>query len=474
MNEAGNHDRLLRVARVAGGMVGAGMVLVASVSAVRSGIGRLEQMLFVLGIGMLAVAWLGHHAPRLYRGAAVTLLNTMVLLVFLELGAAFALTAIDRYGQSAARLRAVKRLPPQPNTTDVPADERSPYFNDKPWAKRLWVEEREADAISRYHPYELWRSAPYQGEQINILADGHRRTPGVQCVPGAFTVYILGGSTMWGYGVPDWGTIAAYVQGAASARIGGPVCVVNFGALGFTSTQSLIALQRRLQCGHVPDLAIFYDGVNDLNYAHRYREAGIHDNADQFAERLDTGWRPRGRGMEMFYLYRLLRLLNPRPEAPARFPAGQTDIPASLDDNIVAVYLNNYRMVGALAATYGFDYAFFWQPHLLTERKPLAPAEVRIKSSIRDYGRWLDGVSDSIPPLERLYLDVYRQVRGGGEPRPAVRHRRCVRRSASGALHGLAPPGPRSEPTGRRADGGASGCASPGCLVAGPSNVHCA
>lgn len=71
-------------------------------------------------------------------------------------------------------------------------------------------------------------------------------------------VYFFGGSTMWGYRVPEQETIPS--RFAADAKVHS----VNHGEIGYTAHQSLVLLLQLLQEGHRPSLVVFYDGVNDV------------------------------------------------------------------------------------------------------------------------------------------------------------------------------------------------------------------
>jgi len=115
------------------------------------------------------------------------------------------------------------------------------YYAAQPWGDALWAE---YDALDyEYAPYVLWRHAPAEGEAITVGPDGRRAVPGAEAVadPEAPRLWALGGSTMWGYGSPDDGTIPARLQ----ARLRGadpPVRVESLGEDGWVSTQGVIAL----------------------------------------------------------------------------------------------------------------------------------------------------------------------------------------------------------------------------------------
>ena len=85
---------------------------------------------------------------------------------------------------------------------------------------------------------------------------------------------MFGGSTMWGVGARDEGTIPSLLARDLTDRgINGRV--KNFGEIGYVSSQQVIALMRELENGVRPEIVIFYDGINDTTSAVLERAAGI-------------------------------------------------------------------------------------------------------------------------------------------------------------------------------------------------------
>jgi hypothetical protein len=101
-----------------------------------------------------------------------------------------------------------------------------------------------------------------------------RRTVNVS-QEGAKKASFFGGSTMWGVGANDAGTIPS--QFAALTK----VHAENFAESGYIAHQSLVLLLQLLQAGHRPDLVVFLDGVNEVQ------------------AKCNT-WRPPGRTSESF------------------------------------------------------------------------------------------------------------------------------------------------------------------------------
>jgi hypothetical protein len=102
-----------------------------------------------------------------------------------------------------------------------------------------------------------WRRKPFSGETINVEGPYRQRRTINKGTDGSKKAYFFGGSTMWGTGANDEGTIPS--QFAALTGMHSD----NFGEAGYTAHQSLMLMIQLLQDGHRPHLVIFYDGVNE-------------------------------------------------------------------------------------------------------------------------------------------------------------------------------------------------------------------
>jgi hypothetical protein len=192
---------------------------------------------------------------------------------------------------------------------------------------------------------------------------------------------------MLGWGSPDWGTIPAYLQAGLEDLVGKPVCVLNLAEDGFVSSQSLIALTRELQSGNVPDMVIFYDGVNEVIAAYESGEPNVHVTLAKIARRFEKPENPLLEWIKGSRLYSLIGILAGQLADPGqesglsmfRFQAAATDR-SHLADAVADIYLGNYRIVDALAQEYGFEFSFFVQPHLAVSEKELTEEEQDLKS----------------------------------------------------------------------------------------------
>ncbi len=135
------------------------------------------------------------------------------------------------------------------------------YDNNREFMKVYFKEDGQFN--SSYEPYIAWTSQPFQGKTITIDNNGDRLHENVLVDKSNKSVYFFGGSTMWGLGASDNSTIPALFNSISGMPS------YNKGERGFNSRQSLARLVNILARGEEIDIAIFYDGVNDVNYSCR-------------------------------------------------------------------------------------------------------------------------------------------------------------------------------------------------------------
>jgi hypothetical protein len=261
----------------------------------------------------------------------------------------------------------------------------SSIYTGKAWAQQYWSEER-ALKVS-YQAYVGWRAFPSSGQTINVGPDFHRQTAGAKCSGTEFTIWMFGGSTMWGTGSPDWETIPSHVADLL-AKSGAPACVRNFGQTGWRNTQEVIELELALKREpRKPDLVIFYDGYNEGYAFYQSGEFDVHMNYDIIRAQLEDSSETHRGGYLLDFLVRTHtgRLITGAWRRPSTVlggykipapPPNPTDDEAKRDLEIS--YLDNFDIVSSLAQQYGFQYAFFWQPVIFEGHKPLTSEEQNV------------------------------------------------------------------------------------------------
>jgi lysophospholipase L1-like esterase len=343
---------------------------------------------------------MGQRVITAYRTIAFLLLNTLLFFLVLEL-AAGAVISIASSPTVKALIADVTGTPNDLNRHYLAL----PYYEAEEWSEAYW-REHELALSQTYTPYVVWRNPPYSGEMINIDQNGVRQTPGTDCGPASYEIFVFGGSAMWGWGAPDWGTIPAYLQDELQSAYEKSICIVNYAENAHVSTQGLIQLQLLLQAGEEPDLVIFYDGVNEVLAASQTGEPILHQNYSQIASLFNNPQPPLAKWLQSLRTFRLPYLVVQQLSSPA-FASDEATLTIDseqLGQTVADAYLNNYKTVEGLAAVYDFDYYFFWQPHIVVGGKALSPAEQNIVTGLN----WVLNMDQT---LKELFTATYERIR---------------------------------------------------------------
>ncbi len=332
--------------------------------------------------------------------AGLAILVTSVLLLgVLELGLRLGFAAKDRlFG------------PPFPDPRLV-----AEGYDGADW---IGVHLREYEALqAAWHPYFYFRQRPFEGRTIHVDAAGRRQTwrssetaKASEPVP---RIYLLGGSTVWGVGARDEGTIPSALARELNRR-GIRAEVVNLAEIGHVGTQQALALQLALRGGERPDLVVAIDGVNDVlaayqngvpgwpqNEANRRREFAATRTVTALAVEITR------RLLADSALLRLAQAVGARLRtgagAVATF-APPADTGRSLSQQaagILAIEAENRAWIRNLGERFGFDCQFYRQPVLFTKRS-LRPFEQEERAKYAAFAP--------------LYEAVEEQARAAGEP----------------------------------------------------------
>lgn len=240
-------------------------------------------------------------------------------------------------------------------------------FEGQPDAEATLADVYSGGIRTRFHPFVHYRLAPFDGVHTHMDAEGFRRTPGTRTGTIGPEVWVLGGSTVWGMGARDEGTIPAFLARA----LGPEVRVENLGQVGYNSTQGFLTLLERLQAGRRPDVVIFYDGVNEVLPALKLGRVGVPLDVPRRELEFNLtrpGELPRllfAAAQGVLQASKLARwVLGPTPAKPAV----RVEDPDATAGEIVDAYAANVRAGQGLAARYGFAAQFFWQPTVFDKR----------------------------------------------------------------------------------------------------------
>ncbi len=282
-------------------------------------------------------------------------------------------------------------------------------YSDTSWVAS-YVQEHEQLGNPRWKSYVYWRRPPYSGKYINTDSDGIRKTynpPAPEGASSRLKIFMFGGSTMFGSGEKDDSTIPSIF--AREARREGINCeVVNYGQEAYVSTQEVIELMLRLQKGDIPDVVIFYDGVNDTFGPFQLGVAGLPHNEFNrekefnLLEKRSLVILSAQSAIKHFYTVRFLngalKKLGLHHETTQLIPLEyekQTSDKAALARAAVETYLSNIRLIHALSKAYGFKCLFYWQPTIYQ------------KKQLTEYERKAMEVENKYTGIQEFYMNTY-------------------------------------------------------------------
>lgn len=226
----------------------------------------------------------------------------------------------------------------------------------------------------KYEPFTGFKERPYTGKYVNVNENGFRYTKHQgpwPPDPSSFNVFLFGGSTAFGYGLPDEQTLASSLQQILTEDVGRGVRVYNFGRGYYYSTQERILFEQLLSSGFLPDMAVFVDGMNDFTYP---------KDEPFFTERFERllEVQPQERPPSplrklpvyraaLWFKHKTLRVLGSEDSM------AEKSVPASVSQesdfnqpavimNVIERYTRNKKMIEAVAAANGVTSVFVWQP----------------------------------------------------------------------------------------------------------------
>ena len=290
----------------------------------------------------------------------------------------------------------------------------SPAYAGYPWAAEFWREEQARRKVhrGRYVPFLIWDVTEWHGKYVNADASELgtlRRTinPDAAACAGkpTTTIWIFGGSTLFGSGVPDSATLPSYLSRDLNAKSSGCVRVENLGVEGYNTNQELILLTKQLKAGRHPDIVIFFDGVNDSYvgmFAPGFPDA--HWDYAAIQARVEGSLAGKLEFLRNSYALRLVREIVVRRPASGATGAAESDR-ARQATAVLDNYEANLRIAKTLGAACGFQVYSFWQPSLAYGHKTLVPYEEQLVK--------LDANSpegSAFPPMAAAYQEAERRA----------------------------------------------------------------
>lgn len=254
-----------------------------------------------------------------------------------------------------------------------------------------------------FSDFNHFRTRPRDGKYVNVAETGYRTSLEQGPWPPApenINIFAFGGSTTYGSGVPDGQTVPSFLQKAIAPHAKKRVCVYNFGVGFYYSTQERICLEKLLMDGHVPDIAVFIDGINEGDHWEN-RPTYSHEMGMIFEQYLSG----RSRAIETTYWQEMADVTMHRlPISRAAGyvkklvvpPTENTDTSRNWEGQksvtrVCQTYFTNKVLIEQLCQHFGVTPIFVWQPspaynydlkyHLFAP-PPSAPLQQKYKFSI--------------------------------------------------------------------------------------------
>jgi lysophospholipase L1-like esterase len=274
--------------------------------------------------------------------------------------------------------------------SDPLGPQKSPAYKGEPWGREFWNEQTSfwANARSNYLPFTVWGARKWHGQYINTddsEMGTWRRT--IQAMSEGCTktrvrrIWVFGGSTVFGIGTPDSETIPSYLSRDLNTDPSACVDVINLGADGYVTNQEVILLMQELKAGRQPDIAVFYDGVNEsLVGGFSPGIPTAHWQFETIKAKFESPAATRLGCLKLLYSAQVVGLLMEilGPDDRMKVSDGELAVRAQAT---LENYEANLKLAQILAKAYGFKAYFFWQPVLAYGDKPLVPFERELRDS---------------------------------------------------------------------------------------------
>jgi hypothetical protein len=294
-------------------------------------------------------------------------------------------------------------------------------YPEIPWLRDYYIV-YDDEVQTQWRPYVHYVMRGMKSVFINIDDNGIRATwnprPRASSVVRPIRIFMFGGSTTFGDNARDDYTIPSLLSKHLAAEMTTPVEVTNFGQEGYANTQEALLLGSQVRMGNIPDIAIFYDGANEVGTAFENHAAGGLYDEGTFSQ-LNL-LRPEHRfKLSAYSVYSLLRYsevgitatLFAEKLAPywwrgfrtrlANYRRSQSSSATErLADSVASTYLFNISAVESLTKRYRIRGVFFWQP-VLFEKERLSSFERSVEEE----------QERTFPGYESFFIQTYRRLR---------------------------------------------------------------
>ena len=225
------------------------------------------------------------------------------------------------------------------------------------------------DSRLKFEEFAYWRRDPMASATLNIDGRGFRRT--YNPVPDAsdvIKIFVMGGSTIWGWNSRDDFTIPSQLSKLAS-RHGFKVHVTNYGQTGYVTRQEAIALMNAIGSGERPNLVVLLNGLNDVESSIFNSRAGTTFwfwSREWWFRRMFEGTTNADGLTTLWRNTATYQFLTP---ADTSEPEVEDYRVRTLARRIAGQYASSVASVDGLASAFGFQPFFYLQPILFTKKK---------------------------------------------------------------------------------------------------------
>jgi len=237
---------------------------------------------------------------------------------------------------------------------------------------------------TQWNPYTHFKLKKQTTKYNNINAKGHRKTlnRNLKDSTNALKIFCFGGSTMYSTGARDTMSIPSILSKLIYERF--PkinVEIINFGCHGYNRSVENIQLQHELLNENIPDIAIFYDGVNEVISGYLNNEAGLPTNAilNKQESKIRFSYKRKVKLLlQSSYTNRLIKFLKNK-----LFRHKNINHKASkkLSTEIADNYINNLKITKSLSEHFKFNVYNFLQPNIFNKKVLSDPEKIMLKNS---------------------------------------------------------------------------------------------
>ena len=290
---------------------------------------------------------------KLYKSIII---NTIVLLILLEL-----ILGVFYFYKSKKEYNNYIALKVNANVHE--------HMSEKE-VKTLYQEFNNIDI--RWAPFTHYKPKKFQGVYNNIDSLGYRKTSvhkvkNELIITPIIKIFCFGGSTMYGIGATDETTIPSLLGKLLAEKFPEKTFdIVNFGIIGYTRNQEYLQLLEEIKRENIPNIAVFYDGVNEVLSASQNNSAGIPMNASKRNLEFNSLKNYSKKTKLIYsssYTKRFIKFIQKKISNPVK----NNDY-ILLSKNITINYYQNIVLTEILSDSYNFKAFNYIQPTIFTKK----------------------------------------------------------------------------------------------------------